>query len=140
MNTCKTLCRHGLTIALWPRKYSLIFNDVNVFVKQRKKMNKDVLRFFYRNGMTHLSFLTPFVFRIVNRGVVTWTNFDLVLVRQSKQMLFFTWEKYNPNHLFISNFYPCRAVESYKGLSWYTLLTMCERLHLSLSNFRHTLK
>ena len=52
--------------------------------------------FFFRNGIAHLSFLTPFVIRMVNRGVVTWINFDLVLVRQSKQMLFFTWEMYNP--------------------------------------------
>ena len=59
-------------------------------------MNKDVLRFFFRNGIAHLSILTPFVFRIVNRGVVIWINLDLVLVRQSKQMLFFTWEMYNP--------------------------------------------
>ena len=65
-------------------------------LSREKKMNKDVLRFFFRNGITHLSFLTPFVFRIVNRGVVIWINFDLVLVKQSKQMLFFTWEKYNP--------------------------------------------
>ena len=49
-------------------------------------MNKYVLRFFL-NGTTHLSFLTHF--RIVNRGVVIGINFDLVLGRQSKQMLLF---------------------------------------------------
>ena len=49
-------------------------------------MNKDVLRFFL-NGTTHLSFLKHF--RIVNRGVVIGINFDLVLGRQSKQMLLF---------------------------------------------------
>ena len=37
-----------------------------------------------------------FCVQIVNRGVVIWINFDLVLVRQSKQMHFFTWEMYNP--------------------------------------------
>ena len=67
-----------------------------LLLSREKKMNKDVLRFFFRNGIAHLSILTPFVFRIVNRGVVIWINLDLVLVRQSKQMLFFTWEMYNP--------------------------------------------
>ena len=49
-------------------------------------MNKDVLCFFL-NGTTHLSFLTHF--RIVNRGFVIGVNFDLVLGRQSKQILLF---------------------------------------------------
>ena len=40
---------------------------------------------FFLNGTTHLSFLKHF--RIVNRGVVIGINFDLVLGRQSKQML-----------------------------------------------------
>ena len=64
----------------------LIFNDVNVFVKQKEKMNKDVLRFF-PEWHDHLSFLTHF--RIANRGFLIGINFDLVLGRQSKQILLF---------------------------------------------------
>ena len=61
------------TNALWPTKHCLIFNNVNVFVKQRKKCIK-TSDFFFLHWRTYLNYLTPFEFRIVNKGVVIEIN------------------------------------------------------------------
>ena len=61
------------TNALWPTKHCLIFNNVNVFVKQRKKCIK-TSDFFFLHWRTYLNYLTPFEFRIVNKGIVIEIN------------------------------------------------------------------
>ena len=50
----------------------LIFNDVNVFVKQKKKMNKDVLRFFPE---WHDKFKLSHAFQNSKQRVCYWDQF-----------------------------------------------------------------